>query len=401
MIPSEEIDKVFEENSEKTSTPPNYEQTPRIQYTKRQIPVISMSHFKEVETNDKLDLLMAVINTTNTNFHYKMESLERELTSTVKNVCEAIFPRVVSLQKSCEELQARVDNLESNLPDFRKVNTKLYEIDTMINPMLTDLQRRMELLEANQLMANDDVAVLKGFMQVQEKLSKANKDKIVDLTARSMSQNLLIYGLTPDAETQQETIDKVLTFLCSNVKMEVQDDEILVAHRIGKKGDKPRPMVVKCSHALMSRVFSYTKNLKNQKNDLGDSFVVKKQLPEPLATQRRERDEAIKNAKKSNESLPQDKQIKIEVKNQVLYLNKVPQKQFIAPPTVQDVFELEENAEYGAGKKMLQILLDKGLSNIAVFVSRKYGGMHLGPRRFMYIQKVTNEAIDNLQQSLT
>ena len=54
-----------------------------------EIPVINMTHFKEVEPSHKLDLLMAAINKINTNFHYKFDELRRELTDlnlTVQNI---------------------------------------------------------------------------------------------------------------------------------------------------------------------------------------------------------------------------------------------------------------------------------------------------------------------------
>ena len=60
----------------------------------------------------------------------------------------------------------------------------------------------------------------------------------------------------------------------------------------------------------------------------------------------------------------------------------------------------QDNGEYSAGCKVLQVILDGGYTNIAVFVTQKYGRVHLGPRRFMYIQKAAREALDKLQNQL-
>ena len=57
------------------------------------------------------------------------------------------------------------------------------------------------------------------------------------------------------------------------MKMELDDAEIEVAHRIGKPGGrKPRQMVLRCAYALQSRIFDYAKNLKGQRNDQNGLF---------------------------------------------------------------------------------------------------------------------------------
>ena len=52
-----------------------------------------------------------------------------------------------------------------------------------------------------------------------------------------------------------------------------------------------------------------------------------------------------------------------------------------------------DDGEYGASKKLLQWLLNRGYPNIAVFVTREYGGVHLGQRRFLHIEKAAREAL--------
>ena len=189
-----------------------------------------MSHFREVESTDKLDLLMVAINKINTNFHYKLEDMHRELSSALKNVCEVVIPKVTSLQKMCEELQARIDDMEGMLPDIKQVNNHLQKIDNEIQPGLCDLQRRMELLERSQSQITDDVSTLKGFTQVQDKQITGLKSKVVDLTTRSMAQNIIIYGKVSDQEKQEDTKAKVLAFFCEKMLMSVDEDEVLVMH---------------------------------------------------------------------------------------------------------------------------------------------------------------------------
>ena len=56
-----------------------------------------------------------------------------------------------------------------------------------------------------------------------------------------------------------------------------------------------------------------------------------------------------------------------------------------------------DNGEHGAGSRMLNMLTQQGATNTAVFVTRDYGGIHLGQRRFLYIDKVTREALNSIQ----
>ena len=101
---------------------------------------------------------------------------------------------------------------------------------------------------------------------MQDTTLKECKNKIVDLTARSMSNNVTISGLTGDNAEEKECEKKVLNFLRNEVSMEVEDSEIIVAHRIGgpPKGEKPRLMVVRCKPSLRNRIFKYTRNLKDK-----------------------------------------------------------------------------------------------------------------------------------------
>ena len=250
--------------------------------------------------------------------------------------------------------------------------------------------------------------------------------------------------------------------------MTVEDHEIKVAHRAkGKRGLKPRSMIVRCGFSLREHIFAYTKNLKDCKNADGDYYSTSKQLPEPLYTQKRERDQKIKEVKCQNAEIPNDQKhrhTEIKVKDNTLYLNKVPQKKHLHPPTVKDMLNVNpesrekienlqtfhsvaindkgsifrghavhvkssqevklaynrirllypesdhvmvayhikshwgyhDHGEHGAGVKLQKILENRSINNIAVFVTREYGGIHLGPRHFLHIEKVTREALNEM-----
>ena len=78
------------------------------------IPVIDMEMFKQVEVADKLDLLMAAINKINTNFHYKFDAYQQQLTKEK----EGIIPQIQKVQERHEELEARIEDLEGKIPSM-------------------------------------------------------------------------------------------------------------------------------------------------------------------------------------------------------------------------------------------------------------------------------------------
>ena len=84
---------------------------------------------------------------------------------------------------------------------------------------------------------------------------------MVDLTARSMSNNVIVYGLKKDEE-EENAKEKALDFLRNKLKMEVAEEDIEVAHRMGNKiTAKPKLMILRCRHELRKQIFSYTKHL--------------------------------------------------------------------------------------------------------------------------------------------
>ena len=64
-----------------------------------EIPVVTMLDFEIVNTDDKLNLLMAAINKVNTNFHMKFESL-------TKWIKEGMQGRIEALETKYEEVLA-------------------------------------------------------------------------------------------------------------------------------------------------------------------------------------------------------------------------------------------------------------------------------------------------------
>ena len=413
-----------------------------------EIPVVTMSEFETIDMDNKLNLLMSAINKVNTNFHLKFESLEQKLTAK-----GGVMTKLSQLQDQYEEMSARLDDAEGTLA------------------VVDQHKDKIDSLEANVEKIMDEVAALKGFSQVQDASLKECKSKIIDLTARSMANNVVIYGLMEDRSDEKDCRTRVLEFLRSKVNMEVQDTEIEVAHRLGgpTKNDKPRPIVVRCAYSLRSRIFNYTRNLKDVTNSQGDYYSIKSQLPEPLLSEKNDREERLRQIRKANDLIPDEekhRRVPVHIKSNILYVNSIPQKQFYKPPTVQEVFNIHQadmeridsikiessdpiqdkgsvfrghavkvknseeirlaykklkllypesnhimmsyslkhylgfcdDGEYGAGKKLQKIVSGnaRALGSTALFVTREYGGFHLGQRRFLHIERAAKDALMKL-----
>ena len=419
----------------------------------QEVPVIKMKDFSAVDMEEKLNLLMVAINKINTSFHHKFEELNIK-TFSAQNALE---PRITD----CETMLANHadvfnDEKEGVLP--RLCDAK----DDIV-----DLKARIENLEEEKAKMQDEIFALKGYIQVQDNKMHQIESKVIDLTARSMKNNILINGIAGDpGNNKEECKEKALAFMRTHMKLEINDDEIIAAHRIGRNTtSKPRAMVVKCAHDLHTTIFGYSKNLKGLKNEHGDYYRVSSQLLEPLNTQNRERREKIAATHKLNETLDSKDKIKIEVKGNMLLLNGKPQKKYVTPPTIREMMAIppevqvkmdkiilhesemvkekdssfvgyaaqassatdvrlaykkvrqiapdadhimmayaikqhsgyHDDGEHMAGKRISSILADRVTTNTVIFVSRIYGGVHLGPKRFLLIEKVAREALNKLQ----
>ena len=289
-----------------TETPTGPKQVPQQPQNTVEIPVIKMCDFEIVDMNNKLNLLMSAINKVNTNFHLKLEALHIHVGDSLKT----ITPQLSTIEKTCEEMQARIDDLESTTANLPNLHSQVAQLENKIETL------------------SDDIATLKGLTQVQDCDIAHLKTKTVNLTARSMANNIVITGITGDQESETNCKEKVLSLMTETMAMEVASTEIVTAHRLGKKlGAKPRLMVVKCTDVLRQRIFKYTSNLKGKTNSNGDPYFVSPQLPEPLNTQKKEREETLRAIKKANAQIPDNdprKRVDARITNKTLIINNVP-----------------------------------------------------------------------------
>ena len=437
----EDIQNSKEEIEEPGAEPPNSEQGKKDK--EQEVPVIEIKDFTLVDMEEKLNLLMVAINKINTNFHHKFEALNNKLNDPKKGI-------QAQLNGIYEVLNDEEDGV---LPRMRELESEN-----------TEVLRRLEILEQSNEDLRDQVDLLRGTVQVLDKQQETMNKKVIDLTSRSMKNNILISSITGD-EAKENCKEKVIDFIKTKLKMEIEDKEVIVAHRLGKKEvGKLRAIVVQCTHDLRQSVFQHTKNLKDVKNEYDQKYYVEPQLPEPIATERLENRQKYRDILRANEKLPEDKKVQAEMKNGKLYIGGEMQKKHIFPPSVRELFQIDnvtqctidalkntqsttsyekssefiayafkvgnavetrlaykkfkqlspeayhimmahkvkqysghqDDGEHRAGKWLLNILEDRQSKDTAIFVARVYGGIPLGQKRFAFIEKAANEALNLL-----
>ena len=199
-------DSIVNDPNKDNIDPPKSQLQTQEQIKLAEVPVMNMSDFEEEEVNVKLNRLMVAINTINTNFHHKVESLHNQITGVVT-------PKIEAVENAYVELAARVDDLEQNQPSHKELLDKI------------------GTLESTCVNLKDDVALIKGIIQVQDKQIKTQGSKLVDLTTRSMAKNIIISGILEQKE--EDCKAAAFKFLRELLKMEVKDSEVEVAHRAG------------------------------------------------------------------------------------------------------------------------------------------------------------------------
>lgn len=69
----------------------------------------------------------------------------------------------------------------------------------------------------------------------------------------------------------------------------------------------------------------------------------------------------------------------------------------VAAFSVKGEQDYQDNGEYGAGFRLLKVIREMGMDNVAVFIIRHFGGNHLGPRRFTIMMDLARAALSRLR----
>lgn len=310
-------------------------------------------------------------------------------------------------------------------------------------------------MRAEVLALREELDITKGLVHKQNKQIIALKSKQAELIARSMSENLTVTGIKNDVP-KADTKILLLNFLSEHLEIELEDEEeITVVHRLGMpaKGYH-RSIVFKCPASLRSRIFDNARKLagknfsinqqlpdslaeqkkeirrkikqtqkleENKEENEKSTFSVRggrlyingqmqrKKLLPPTPNElfvnktERQRMEAIKI--KLSESKPAnscrftaaacvvDKMNDVHLAYKRLFREYPEADHIVAASIVEGEGAYQDDAEYGAGHRLLNILRDYKLGNVALFVIRHYGGENIGSLRFTVMKEAAEEAL--------
>ena len=239
-----------------------------------------------------------------------------------------------------EQMEKLVSRSMSNQLCFstQGINKAITHPDTRIETQLITVQAQLDDNSGSITDLKWENKVLKGLVQHQHKQIQSLNDKVTQLTMRNMENNIVIRGIVGD-EKKENCKEKTTKFLKDDMSIEVEDGDILVAHRKGtKKDDYDRPMLVQCRYELKERIFSNLKNLKDKTNANGDKFSISKQLPESVVEQNRVIREVIKEQKEKDKSLPPAQRSSIEVKNKEVFIDGYQVEKFLLAPQPVEIF---------------------------------------------------------------
>ncbi|XP_028409101.1 protein unc-13 homolog C-like [Dendronephthya gigantea] len=181
-------------------------------------------------------------------------------------------------------VMTKLEKLDSIETDLKEIKTSLEYAHAEIK----DLKKENETMKADQAKSSERIQNL-------ERNNNTLRDKVIDLQARSMRDNLLFFNMPEnDKENTTEMIHELL-----ETKMGMEDARNNVkidrSHRIGRRKEgnrKPRPIVVKFNyHQDREFVRLNARKLK------GTTIGVSEQFPEEIETIRKSLYPELKKAK--------------------------------------------------------------------------------------------------------
>lgn len=385
-------------------------------------------------------------------FLLKKEEFEKKNTN---NKLDSVFEAVNNLYSMYAQVEAKMKPL--NYAVFDGEGGILPQIQEIV-AHTKEKDKKLDLLTAEVIQLREELDITKGLVHKQSKQISALRGKQTDLIARSMAENITIMGIEQD-KPNVDVKTLVLNFLSEELGVELEEDEVIpVAHCLGApvKGQH-RPIVFKCPPSLRKRIFENTRKLAGKNYSINQQLpdVLAEQRRENR--QRIKQIQKLEESKSENEKstflihnhklyvngqaqrkklvppLPcalfpgkteRDKMASIQMKysqsksaqtssfsaaactvesmNQVHLAYKRLFREFpeadhiVAAATCSGEEMHQDDSEFGAGYRILNMIRDYHLGNVAVFVIRHYGGEHVGPMRFAVMQEVAEEALTKL-----
>jgi regulator of replication initiation timing len=344
-------------------------------------------------------------------------------------------------------------NYEKLLSSFMEVATRDMK---RLEDDLKDLKTTVGNLTTENKELNDEVGSLKMRLQISEGMIEQQRSKlyqqseqILDLTARTMRDSIIVQGI-PEGynETWEQTKAKLKDFISNDLKIDPKNVQIDRAHRSGTRGKGPRQIIAKLlNQDSKDLIFKNVKNLKDKthlkvqeqlpaevnerKKRLWPKFKQAKENPANKVTWNLDKlvvngvthtayddfqliepenvtDIAIQHTQHLNEdgSTFMGHSARVTQKTDVSnVMAKILQDRSLAgathnmyayrimSPDGRVIEGHKDDGEHGASYKMLKMLRDNEVENVMTVVTRWFGNKHMGPKRFQCIEQCANSAL--------
>lgn len=234
---------------------------------------------------------------------------------------------VAGLKTQIAQLQKEQIEMENKLRSLEKSNARLTQMLGCIRKV------------------SKDISVMQGILQKYSQKHQSAEHKLMDLTKRSMEQNLVLHAIEDPqdiaADEPQNSICKraVINFCKDLLQVDLSESEIWKAHRMGPHHtDRVRPLVIKVTYRAKELIMENMSKLKNKKNSKNQSYFISEQIPEGIAETKKQTANRLKHLRNENDKKTSDKKQDIRVINDKIIIDGELDKPEVVPPIPMDLF---------------------------------------------------------------
>ena len=158
-----------------------------------------------------------------------------------------------ALKTHCEELQKSIQFTQADVEDMKKENQKLKDTMKAVNEKNNELEKKVDQLE-NKLQSSVEQGNI-----LEKKLEEATKMHD-NLEQYSRKFNLEIYGIP---EQEREDTEEIVLNLAKRLNVNLEPEDIDIAHRMKKGNTRPRPIIVRfTNYYSRNRLYKNRKKLR-------------------------------------------------------------------------------------------------------------------------------------------
>lgn len=170
-----------------------------------------------------------------------------------------------------DELIKMMQELKTDMnKKFASVDSQFLQMEKNITTKIT------EHFDTKFQEMNNDLGKLRNKLEEQEK-------RLYALEKSNVQRNLVFFGIDEEEKHYIQLQKQIFEIITNIVKVEIQETELQSIRRMGKKGDRPRPVSV-----TLSTLGKKIQILKNKKNLSNTNIYIKEEFPPNILKMRTE-----------------------------------------------------------------------------------------------------------------